>query len=270
MTRGAGAAWYPRRMSRFLAACLLATTLAGCATVNANRDALASTEHPTAQQLDPWEPFNRKMHAVNSVLDKAVLKPVAKAYVKVTPPPIRKGVTNFFTNLQQPVTTINLVLQGKPKPAAESVGRFLLNLTLGLGGLLDPATHAHVPLHDQDFGQTFAVWGWDTSRFVVLPVFGPGTVRDTVGKGVGTTVSPVSWLAEREGAEFSILYGIDARSFGLAADAFLEGAEDEYLLMRDAYLQRRRCQIVDCTEEVPEYLLPDYEFEVPDFESMRR
>ena len=83
-------------------------------------------------------------------------------------------------------------------------------------------------------------------------------------------MSPVSWLAEQEGAEFSILYGIDARSFGLPADAFLEGAEDEYLLIRDAYLQRRRCQIVDCTEEVPEYLLPDYEFEVPDFESMRR
>ena len=247
-----------------------ALALPGCATLNANRDTLADTEHPTPQQLDPWEPFNRNMHAVNSVLDKILLRPVAKAYVKVTPQPIRKGVTNFFTNLQQPVTTLNLVLQGKPKPAAESLGRFALNITLGLAGILDPATHAKIPYHDQDFGQTFAIWGWETSRYLVLPVFGPGTVRDTLGKGASSTVSPVSWLAEQEGAEFSILYGIDARSFGLAADAFLDGAEDEYLLMRDAYLQRRRCQIRDCTDEVPEYLLPDYEFEVPDFESMRR
>ena len=264
MRRGRETAWYPMSMSRFLAVFLLALGLAGCATVNANRETLAQTEHPTAEQLDPWEPFNRKMHAVNSVLDKAVLKPVAKTYVRVTPQPVRKGVTNFFTNLQMPVTTINLALQGKPKAAAVSLGRFALNLTLGLGGILDPATHANIPREDQDFGQTFAAWGWDTSRFVVLPVFGPGTVRDTVGKGVGTTVSPVSWLAEREGAQYSILYGIQARAFGLVADNFMEGAEDEYLLMRDAYLQRRRCQIRDCTDEVPEYLLPDYDFEVPD------
>ena len=93
---------------------------------------------------------------------------------------------------------------------------------------------------------------------------------DGIGSGVSTTISPVSWLAEQEGAEFSILYGIDARAGVLSVDAFLEGAEDEYLLVRDAYLQRRRCQIVDCSEEVPEYLLPDYEFEVPDLDSMRR
>jgi phospholipid-binding lipoprotein MlaA len=104
----------------------------------------------------------------------------------------------------------------------------------------------------------------------VLPVFGPGTVRDNLGKGVNTRVSPISWLAEQEGAEFSILYGIDARASVLAADAFLVGAEDEYLLVRDAYLQRRRCQIVDCTEDVPDYLLPDYEFEVPDLDTLRR
>jgi phospholipid-binding lipoprotein MlaA len=250
---------------------LLATlALPGCATLNANRDKLAETEHPTPEQLDPWEPFNRNMHAVNSVLDKLILRPVAKAYVKVTPQPIRKGVTNFFTNLQEPVTTINLALQGKPKRVAQSAGRFALNITLGLGGILDPATHANLPKHDQDFGQTFAIWGWDTSRYLVLPLFGPGTVRDTLGKGASSTVSPISWLAEREGAWISMLYGIDARSFGLPADAFLQDAEDEYLLMRDAYLQRRRCQIRDCTDEVPEYLLPDYEFEVPDFESMRR
>jgi phospholipid-binding lipoprotein MlaA len=255
---------------------LLTLLLGGCATTRSgSRDLAANgaerTEAPPSpDELDPWQPFNRRMHAVNSVLDKILLRPVARVYAKVTPQPVRKGVSNFFGNLQQPVTALNLALQGKPKAAGQSTGRFLLNLTLGVAGILDPATHAGIPYHDKDFGQTFAAWGWRTSRYLVLPVFGPGTVRDTFGKGVNTTVSPVSWLAEREGAEYSILYGIDARAGVLSADAFLEGAEDEYLLIRDAYLQRRRCQIVDCTEEVPDYLLPDYDFEVPDFETLRR
>ena len=256
-----------------LGSLLLALLLTACAGQDVRKDlppAEAQTAQPSPEQLDPWQPFNRRMHAVNSVLDKVVLRPVAKVYAKVTPKPVRTGVANFFDNLQQPVTALNLTLQGRPRAAAQSLGRFAMNLTLGLVGVLDPATHAGLPYHSKDFGQTFAKWGWDTSRFLVLPVFGPGTVRDTFGKGVNTTVSPVSWLAEQEGAEFSILYGIDARASALPADAFLQGAEDEYLLIRDAYLQRRRCQIVDCSEDLPDYLLPDYEFEVPDFESIRR
>jgi phospholipid-binding lipoprotein MlaA len=253
---------------------LLSLLLGGCATTgtrSAPPDSDAAAAAPlTPDQLDPWQPFNRKMHTVNSVLDRILLRPVARVYAKVTPKPVRKGVSNFFGNLQQPVTALNLVLQGQPKQAGQTAGRFLLNLTVGLAGIFDPATHAGLPYHDKDFGQTFAAWGWRPSRYLVLPVFGPGTVRDALGKGVGTTVSPVSWLAEREGAEFSILYGIDARASVLSADAFLIGAEDEYLLVRDAFLQRRRCQIIDCTEEVPEYLLPDYDFEVPDFETLRR
>jgi phospholipid-binding lipoprotein MlaA len=225
---------------------------------------------PSPDSLDPWQPFNRRMHKVNSVLDRILLRPVAKVYARVTPNPVRKGVSNFFDNLQQPVTTLNLGLQGKPKQAAQSAGRFLLNITLGLVGIFDPATQMGLPLYHKDFGQTFAAWGWQTSRYLVLPVFGPGTVRDAVGKGVATTVSPVSWLAEQEGAEFSVLYGIDARAAVLPLEAFMADAPDEYLLIRDAFLQRRRCQIVDCSEDVPDYLLPDYEFEVPDLESMRR
>jgi phospholipid-binding lipoprotein MlaA len=255
---------------------LAALALAGCS-ANGVREELpadapvaAATAPISPDELDPWQPFNRKMHAVNSVLDKAILRPVARGYAKVTPKPIRVGVSNFFDNLQQPVTALNLVLQGRPKSSLQSLGRFGLNLTVGLLGVLDPATDAGIPRHDRDFGQTLALWGWDSSQYLVLPVFGPGTVRDTVGKGLSTRVSPVSWLADQEGAEFSILYGINARASVLSVDAFLEGAEDEYLLVRDAYLQRRRCQIMDCSEDVPEYLLPDYEFEVPDLESMRR
>ena len=222
------------------------------------------------EALDPWQPFNRKAHAFNSVLDKVILRPVAKGYATVTPKIVRKGVSNFFGNLQQPVTTLNLLLQGHGKDAGKSFGRFLINLTLGLGGILDPATDAGIPYYDQDFGQTFAAWGWKDSRYLVLPIFGPGTVRDGLGKGVNTTVSPISWFAEENGAEYSVLYGVDARASALPAEAFLKGAPDEYLLIRDAYLQRRRCQVSDCSEDVPDYLNPDYEFEIPDFDTLRR
>lgn len=260
-----------------LAACLMLGACAGRGTrpaapgaASAELTPAAGQTHLSPEQLDPWQPFNRRMHEVNSVLDKLILRPVARTYVRVTPKPLRVGVSNFFDNLQQPVTTLNLILQGRPRPAVQSAGRFLMNLTLGLGGIFDPATEARFPRYQKDFGQTFARWGWKESRYLVLPVFGPGTVRDSVGKGVGTRASPVGWLAEQEGAEFSVLYGINARASALAVDAFMDGAADEYLLVRDAFLQRRRCQIVDCSEDVPDYLLPDYEFEVPDLENLRR
>lgn len=222
------------------------------------------------EALDPWQGYNRKAHAFNMTLDRIILRPIAKGYATVTPTVVRTGVSNFFGNLQQPVSTLNLLLQGKGKDAGKSLGRFLLNLTLGLGGLLDVATQAGIPDYSKDFGQTFAAWGWGESRYLVLPIFGPGTVRDGLGKGVNTTVSPISWFAEKNGAEYSVLYGVDARARALPAEAFLKGAPDEYLLIRDAYLQRRRCQVTDCSEDVPDYLNPDYEFEIPDFDTLRR
>ena len=216
------------------------------------------------QQLDPWERYNRRMYRFNRGLDKLFFRPVARGYQRITPTLLRKGVSNFFGNLQQPVVMLNKLLQGKPKLAAAALGRFTLNATLGAGGIFDPATEARLPNERADFGQTFAYWGWKRSRYFVLPVFGPSTVRDGVGKIVNRRFSPVDWLARREGAEVSILYGVDARAGALSAEAFLEGAEDEYLLVRDSYMQYRRCQLIDCSEELPDYLLPDYEFEIPD------
>ena len=222
------------------------------------------------EQLDPWQPFNRRMHGFNRGLDRAILRPAARGYVKVVPQVLRRGVSNFFNNLYQPVTALNYLLQGEPRRAGSATGRFLMNATLGLGGVLDPATHAGVGYYENDFGQTLAHWGWRRSRYLVLPLFGPATVRDGLGKGIATRASPVSYVAEEWGPGVSLLYGVDARASGLPAEAFLEGAEDEYLLIRDAYLQRRRCQLEDCSEELPEYLLPDYEVELPDFEWRRR
>ena len=219
--------------------------------------------------LDPWEGFNRKMYAVNDVFDRALLRPVAKAYDTVTPRPVRTGVSNFFSNLQQPITALNFVLQGHPIQAGTAVGRFLINVAVGVGGLLDPATSMQIPRRSRDFGQTLAQWGWIESRYVVLPVFGPSTLRDGFGKAGTSTVSPVTWLARREGAEVTILYGVDARAGVLPFESMLDGAADPYLMIRDAYLQRRRCQIVDCSGEMPDYLLPDYDFEIPDFDTLR-
>lgn len=224
---------------------------------------------PAVDDNDPWERFNRPMFRLNSTLDRVLLRPSAVVYTRVTPRIVRRGVTNFFDNLREPLTSVNLLLQGRPGQAAGSLGRFLLNSTLGVAGILDPATHAGIPDHDQDFGQTLHRWGWKRSRYVVLPLFGPATVRDGLGKGIASRASPVSWLAEEHGAEYSVLYGLDARARGLSADSFLRGGGDEYLLMREAYLQYRRCQLIDCSDMLPDYLLPDYEFELPDIDALR-
>lgn len=235
-----------------------------------SQDPLDDAAEPAAAQavdydtLDPWQRYNRNMYRFNRGIDKLVFRPVARGYQRVTPSLLRRGVSNFFGNLQQPVVMLNKLLQGKPKLAAAALGRFTLNATLGVGGVFDPATEARIPNERADFGQTFATWGWRRSRYFVLPVFGPSTLRDGMGKIVNRQVSPVDWLARREGAAVSVLYGVDARASALTAEAFLEDAEDEYLLVRDSYLQYRRCQLVDCSEELPDYLLPDYEFEIPD------
>lgn len=220
--------------------------------------------------LDPWEAFNRRSYRFNSAIDRAFLRPVAKGYDKLTPGLVRTGVRHFFTNLQQPIVALNLLLQGRPGQAGTATGRFLLNATLGLGGILDPASHAGMPRREKDFGQTFARWGWKRSRYLVLPLFGSGTVRDTLGKGVNTRFSPLGELAKRNGPAITFLYGIDTRASVLKAEeTFMHGAEDEYMLLREVYFQRRNCQIRDCSEDVPDYLLPDYEYEIPDIDWRR-
>lgn len=213
--------------------------------------------------LDPYEAWNRPMHRLNSLIDRKVLGPAARIYVRTLPEATRKGVSNVFRNLVQPITALNLLLEGRPEHAATSVGRFALNSTAGIGGVFDVASLQGIPFYSKDFGETFGRWGWVESNYLVVPLFGPGTVRDSIGKVIFQQVSPVSQLANEWGPGVSIVYGLDARAQALPNDAFVEGAEDEYLLVRDAYLQRRRCQLVDCSDELPAYLLPDYEYELP-------
>lgn len=214
---------------------------------------------------DPWEKWNRKVHRFNNGVDRFVAKPLATAYVKVVPRPVRNGVTNFFDNLGQPLTVVNSLLQGKPGEAWDALGRFLINTTVGVAGIFDPASRDNVPNDSEDFGQTLAVWGWRQSRYVELPLFGPRTVRDTFGLVGDAPFSPVQRV-ENDKARIFLqgLQLVDVRTQLMSLDALRAGALDEYALFRDGWLQRRNYQIDDAGQrnkdknsDLPPYLLED-------------
>lgn len=228
-------------------------TGAGVAPTNAEDDYAALYGGPTpsingsessGSPYDPWEPFNRRVHAFNNVVDRAVARPLATAYTKVVPRFARTGVTNFFSNLRAPVTITNQLLQGRADDAWDTLGRFMMNSTLGVGGLWDPASRAMVPRRSEDFGQTLGAWGWRRSRYVELPFFGPRTVRDVFGLAGDIPLSPIRTIEDdtvRIGLQGLQL--VDMRSQLMALDDIRDNAVDEYALTRDAWLQRRNYQI---------------------------
>lgn len=208
---------------------------------------------------DPWERYNRQMHRFNNAVDRRVARPLARAYVRAVPRPVRLGVGNFFSNLGQPVTAVNSLLQGKPKQAAQSLGRFALNSTLGIGGVFDPASDAKLPNKSEDFGQTLGVWGWKRSRYVELPLFGPRTVRDTLGLLGDSPLSPLQQVeADRVRIPLQGLQLVDVRAQLLSTDSLREGAEDDYALVRDVWSQRRNYQIFGDAQTEGDDQLPDY------------
>ena len=227
-------------------------------------DPVADPTLPEPAQLpgaahDPWEGWNRRVHGFNMAIDRAVAEPLAQAYVAVVPRPVRLGVGNFFSNLGQPVSALNALLQGKPVQAGQSLGRFVVNATVGVAGLFDPATRMRIPNRSEDFGQTLGVWGWENSRFVELPLFGPRTVRDVFGLVGDAPLSPTRQLdddAVRIGLQGLQL--VDIRTQLMSVDRMREGAADEYALVRDAWLQRRNYQIHGNRQDEDEYVLPDY------------
>ena len=220
----------------------------------------APAQSPTA--YDPWEKFNRKVHAFNNVVDRAVARPLARAYVAAVPRPVRLGVGNFFDNLRQPLTMVNQLLQGRPRDATQTFGRFVLNSTVGIGGIFDPASDLKMKRRSEDFGQTLGTWGWKRSRYVELPFFGPRTVRDVLGLAGDMPLSPTRYVEDDKARIF--LQGlnlVDTRAQLLSLDSLREGAVDDYALVRDSWLQRRNYQIESHrnskqqTEgELPEYL----------------
>lgn len=238
------------RITPLLAAALLASA---CATRPATL---------TDPEGDPWEGFNRKVHAFNDSLDRAILKPVAKGYDVIMPDAPQRGVRNFFRNLAWPVNFVNLLLQGRPGDSMTATGRFLMNSTVGLLGFFDVATRAGIPDYREDFGQTLAVWGWEESRYLVLPVLGPHTVRDTLGRSMYGYLHPVAYYAREEHDYVPLVVDlITLRAELLPLDEDIEAAEDPYALIRDVYLQRREFDIYNGNPPAPDYesLLEDTE-----------
>jgi phospholipid-binding lipoprotein MlaA len=219
--------------------CALLLTVAlfgGCATQTAAK--------PDAR--DPFERMNRATFKFNEAVDRAVAKPVAKGYRAVAPQFVETGVSNFMDNLAYPIVLVNDVLQGKFKAALNDTGRLMLNTTLGLGGILDPASDVGLAKNDEDFGQTFGRWGAAPGPYVVLPFFGPSTVRDTVGR-VGDYFANPRHYIESDSIRYSLLALdiVDTRARLLSVEDALNQAYDRYAFLRNAYLQRRAYLVSD-------------------------
>jgi phospholipid-binding lipoprotein MlaA len=215
---------------------LAALMLAGCATLPSGKP----------DSRDPLERFNRSVFAFNDALDKAVAKPAAKAYVKVTPRVVRTGVSNVFNNLNTLGTTVNDLLQGKMRQAGNDSARFLLNSTLGLGGLFDPASAAGLEMNDEDFGQTLGKWGMKSGPYLMLPFLGPSTFRDSTGRLIDQFSYPVSYLEDDSTRLWIRAAGLlDMRAGLLDLDAQIDKSYDRYAFIRNAWLQRREFQVTD-------------------------
>ena len=211
---------------------------------------LATSPAAFAQEggVDPWEGFNRTVFEFNEGLDKYALKPITLGYKAVTPDPVEKGVTNFFGNISDVGSFFNNLLQGKLESAGEDIARVAFNTTFGFAGVLDIATHAGIEKHDEDFGQTLGYWGMESGPYVVLPFFGPSSVRDTGGLVVDIATSPISNI-EDDSARYAVtaLQTIDTRAQLLEAEKLVTG--DRYSFIRDAYLQSREFKVNDGQSE---------------------
>lgn len=212
---------------------------AGCA---------SDTASVSTDPNDPWESWNRQVFAMNMKVDRAVIKPVAQAYTDVVPEPARTGVHNFLNNLDSPIVFTNDLLQGEVELAGETVGRFGLNSTLGLGGLVDLATPAGIPYHDSDFGQTLGVWGVGGDPYLVLPFLGPSNPRDLTGTVADNFMDPLMYLGIRSYTYWAIGHEgvsvLDSRARNLGTiDQLEQGSVDEYASARSLYRQYRNSHI---------------------------
>ncbi|TAK51904.1 MAG: VacJ family lipoprotein [Gammaproteobacteria bacterium] len=226
----------------------LTLLLCGCA---------AAPAQPTPG--DPWERVNRSMFRFNEAVDRAALRPVATAYERHVPRFLRTGISNVLDHLELTTTIANDLLQLKPGATATDLGRFLVNSTVGLGGLLDPASSAGVPKNDEDFGQTLGRWGIGPGPYLMLPFLGPSTLRDTLGRTADAQVDLRAQI-DIETEERLALLGvaiIAERADLLPADAALNAAFDRYAFVRDAWLQRRAFLVRDGEVEPEDLSLED-------------
>lgn len=220
---------------------MLALALGACAT---GPHAMSAN---TANPADPWEPMNRSVDRFNTAVDGAVLKPVATAYQEAMPRLVQRGVSNFFGNLQDMWSVVNCVLQFKGQAASENLMRVSVNTVMGFGGLLDIATEMQIERTTKDFGTTLGVWGVGNGPYLVLPLLGPSTLRDTVALPLdfkGDPVSQATDIATRN--TLIVTRVVSQRSALLKAESVMdEVALDKYAFIRDAFLQRRRNTLYD-------------------------
>jgi phospholipid-binding lipoprotein MlaA len=221
--------------ARWIGAGAVLALVAGCAT------------GPNANPADPFEPFNRGVSRFNDAVDDAVLVPVATAYQNVLPSMVRTGVNNFFGNIGDVWSLANNVAQLKLQNSAETFMRLNVNTFFGLGGVLDVATEAGIPRHEEDFGQTLGYWGVGAGPYVVLPLLGSSTLRDTAAKPVDMWGDPLGYVEDIPWRNsLTVLRVVDTRSQYLRASRLLgDAALDKYSFTRDAFLQRRRSQVYD-------------------------
>jgi phospholipid-binding lipoprotein MlaA len=213
---------------------------------------------PDRKPGDPFEPANRVIFNFNDGVDRYVAVPVAKGYQKVTPQPLRTAVSNFFSNLGDLSNAANNLLQLKITDATEDIVRFAFNSTFGLGGLLDWATPAGLPKHHQDFGLTLGHWGVPSGPYLVLPLFGPSTVRDSMGLIVDVKFNPLNYIEPATRNPLYVLQFVSTRSDLLGASNLLEQAAlDKYSFVRDAYSQQRRARLRGTGENAAP--LPNYD-----------
>ena len=215
------------------------SSLYGCATTH--------TADTGAVTPDPFERANRSFYTLDDSLDKAILKPIAETYAEITPTPVRIGVTNFFDNLYYLNVIVNSFLQGKLKQGVSDTARFVFNSTLGIGGLLDVATDIGLMMHDEDFGQTLAVWGFESGAYLYIPlVEGPSSVRDAPDIATSTLLNPLTYITGVVLWPVSALHIINSRA-NLLDDTTIrdEAAVDPYSFTREAFMQRREYLIHD-------------------------
>ncbi len=223
-------------MFALMLATIFAATVTGCATQG---------------NKDPLEGLNRGIYKFNDVADKAVIKPVASAYKAMAPTAVRTGVNNFFSNIGTFISTINNLLQFKFSNAMSEAGRFVINTTVGIGGLIDVASMDKIPRHKEDFGQTLGYWGVGNGAYLVLPIFGPSTLRDASGLLVDTIAfDPITYLHNNNNVAASNVLQtarIINKRAGLlpGSDLFDAASLDPYAFMRDAYLQRSASLVQD-------------------------
>lgn len=226
-----------RQITRTVMLCAIATTvlLSGCANTKTEKTA-----------GDPYEPMNRKFYNFNDAIDKNFFQPVARGYAKVTPHPVRTGVTNIFGNVSYLNVIANDALQGKGGQFFKDGGRFVVNSTVGIGGLFDPATSMGLPQHDEDLGQTFGVWGAGEGAYLVLPLLGPSSFRDAPNIASSILLNPLTYLNGIVTIPLGVLNAINTRANLLEATNIRDQAAlDPYTFVREAYRQQREFKIYD-------------------------